>query len=142
MIQRIQSIWLLLAGIAGLMTYRLPLWSGSLADTTIRNFTGAESLLLFALIILTCILAFVTIFLYKNRKSQKNFALLGMLLSIAIIALEYFKVEDYKKGLLNIATGSWQFGALMPVLMVIFFFLAYQGIRSDEKMIKSLERLR
>jgi peptidoglycan/LPS O-acetylase OafA/YrhL len=142
MIQRIQSIWLLLAGIAGLMTYRLPLWSGSLADKTTRIFTGAESLLLFALIILTCILAFVTIFLYKNRKSQKNFALLGMLLSIAIIALEYFKVEDYKKGLLNIATGSWQFGALMPVLMVIFFFLAYQGIRNDEKMIKSLDRLR
>jgi tellurite resistance protein TehA-like permease len=142
MIQRIQSVWLLLAGIAGLMTYQLPLWSGTLADKTIRNFTGAESLLLFALIILTCILAFVTIFLYKNRKNQKNFALFGLLLSIGIIALEYFKVEDYKKGLLNIVEGSWKFGALMPVLMVIFFFLAYQGIRNDEKMIKSLERLR
>jgi hypothetical protein len=30
----------------------------------------------------------------------------------------------------------------MPGLMVVFFFLAYQGIRKDEKMIKSLERLR
>jgi hypothetical protein len=30
----------------------------------------------------------------------------------------------------------------MPILMVIFFFLAYQGIRKDEKVIKSLDRLR
>jgi hypothetical protein len=30
----------------------------------------------------------------------------------------------------------------MPILMVVFFFLTILGIRKDEKLIKSLERLR
>jgi peptidoglycan/LPS O-acetylase OafA/YrhL len=141
MIQRIQSVWLLLAGIAGMLTYRLPLWAGTLQDNTVKNFTGPENLLLFASIIATCILGFVTIFLYKNRKTQKNLTLLGLLLSIGIIALEVYMVNEYKTTQ-NFKESAWQFGAIMPGLMVIFFFLAYQGISKDEKMIKSLDRLR
>jgi glucan phosphoethanolaminetransferase (alkaline phosphatase superfamily) len=130
-----------LAGIAGLITYRLPLWEGTLQDKSVKSFIGPESLLLFAVIVATCLLGFVTIFLYKNRTLQKNLAFVGMILSIAIIALEYFIVEDFKT-LQNFKTSAWKFGAIMPGLMVVFFFLAYQGIRKDEKMIKSLERLR
>ncbi len=141
MIQRIQSVWLLLAGIAGLLTYKLPLWEGILQDNSIKSFIGPESLLLFAVIIATCLLGFATIFLYKNRKTQKNLAFLGILLSIAIIALEYFIVEDFKTAA-SYKSSAWKFGAIMPGLMVVFFFLAYQGVRKDEKMIKSLERLR
>lgn len=141
MIQRIQSVWLLLAGIAGLLTYKLPLWEGILQDNSVKSFIGPESLLLFAVIVATCVLGFVTIFLYKNRKLQKNLTFLGIVLSIAIIALEYFIVEDFKT-LQSFKTSAWKFGAIMPGLMVVFFFLAFQGIRKDEKMIKSLERLR
>ena len=36
----------------------------------------------------------------------------------------------------------WQPGALMPVLMIILFMLAHGAIRRDEKLIKSLDRLR
>jgi peptidoglycan/LPS O-acetylase OafA/YrhL len=97
--------------------------------------------LLFAVIIATCLLGFVTIFLYKNRSLQKNLAFVGMVLSIAIIAMEYFIVEDFKS-LQNFKTSAWKLGAIMPGLMLVFFLMAYQGIRRDEKMIKSLERLR
>jgi hypothetical protein len=141
MIQRIQSIWLLLAGIAGLMTYKLPLWSGKLQDGSLKNFTGRESLPLFAAIVVTCLLGFVTIFLYRNRKNQKNLTLLGLLLSLGIIAMEFFIVDGYKTSL-NFIESSWQIGAIMPIIMVILFFLAYQGIRNDEKLVKSVERLR
>ena len=141
MIQRIQSIWLLLAGIAGLMTYKLPLWSGKLQDGSLKNFTGRESLPLFAAIVVTCLLGFVTIFLYRNRKNQKNLTLLGLLLSLGIIAMEFFIVDGYKTSL-NFIESSWQIGAIMPIIMVILFFLAYQGIRNDEKLVKSVVRLR
>ena len=141
MIQRIQSLWLLLAGVAGLITYKMPLWSGKLQDGSIKNFIGSENLALFASIIVTCLLGFVTIFLFKNRKTQKNLAILGMFLSLGIIALEFFVVDDYKKSF-NLMESSWKIGAIMPILMVILFFLAYQGISSDEKMIKKVDRLR
>ena len=141
MIQRIQSLWLLLAGIAGLITYKMPLWTGKLQDGSIKNFVGSENLALFASIVATCVLGFVTIFLFRNRKLQKNLATLGVFLSLGIIALEFFIVDDYKKSL-NFMESSWQIGAIMPILMVILFFLAYQGIRNDEKLIKSVDRLR
>ncbi len=141
MIQRIQSIWLLLAGIAGLMTYKLPLWTGKLQDGSAKNFLGTESLPLFAAIVATCLLGFVTIFLFKDRKTQKSLSILGMFLSIGIVALEFIIVSDYKKQF-NFLESTWKFGAIMPILMVIFFLLAWQGIRKDEKLIKSLDRLR
>jgi peptidoglycan/LPS O-acetylase OafA/YrhL len=141
MIQRIQSIWLLLAGVAGLLTYKLPLWQGKLQDGSVKKFMGPESLLLFTLIVVTSLLAFVTIFLFKNRSQQKGLALIGALLSIAIVALEYFLVDDYIQGL-NLMENSWQFGAILPILMVFLFFLARAGIVKDEKLVKSLERLR
>ncbi len=141
MIQRIQSLWLLLAGVAGLLTYKIPLWKGTLQDASIRKFMGPESLLLFALIVASSLLAFVTIFLFKNRKLQLRLSFLGIILSIGIIALEFFKVEEYKKPL-NLRESYWQMGALLPLLMVILFIMAYNGIRRDEKLVKSLDRLR
>ena len=141
MIQRIQSLWLLLAGVAGLATYKLPLWKGTLQDGSVREYLGPENLLLFALIVAASVLAFVTIFLFRNRKQQKGFALIGILLSIGIIALEVLQVEEYRQSL-NAVRNSWQFGALMPLLMLVFFFLARNGIVKDEKLVKSLDRLR
>jgi hypothetical protein len=63
------------------------------------------------------------------------------LLSIAIVGLEFFLVEEYKKGL-NLTQNSWQIGALLPILMIFLFFMARSGIVKDEKVVKSLERLR
>lgn len=141
MIQRIQSVWLLLAGIAGLLTYKLPIWAGTLQDGSVKQFLGTENLLYFAANIATCLLAFVAIFLFKNRKSQKNLAWIGVLLALVLIGLEVWLVNDYKSSM-NFMQSSWKFGAIMPILMLIFFFLAIQGINKDEKLIKSLERLR
>jgi 4-hydroxybenzoate polyprenyltransferase len=141
MIQRIQSVWLLLAGIAGLLTYRLPLWQGKLQDGSVKRFLGPESLLLFTLIVVVSLLAFFTIFLFKDRGRQKGLALIGALLSICIVVLEFFLVEDFKKDL-NLAASSWQIGAVLPILMIILFIMARSGIVKDEKLVKSLDRLR
>jgi 4-hydroxybenzoate polyprenyltransferase len=134
-------VWLLLAGIAGLLTYRLPLWQGKLQDGSVKRFLGPESLLLFTLIVVVSLLAFFTIFLFKDRGRQKGLALIGALLSICIVVLEFFLVEDFKKDL-NLAASSWQIGAVLPILMIILFIMARSGIVKDEKLVKSLDRLR
>jgi hypothetical protein len=143
MIQRIQSLWLLLAGAAGLLTYKFPIWTGTLQDGKLKRFVGTENLFFFALTIATCILAFVAIFFFKDRKTQKNMAWIGLLLSLVLIALEVWLVNEYKTSVYNnLKTSTWNLGAIMPILMLVFFALAIGGIRSDEKVIKSLERLR
>lgn len=141
MIQRIQSVWLLLAAIAGTLTYRLPLWEGTLQDNSKKVFLGPEMLLLFTVIVATSVLALVTIFLFKNRKLQKTLCFLGILLSIGIVILEFTHVEGFKSET-NFIESRWKFGAILPILMILLFMLAYGGIRKDQKLVKSLERLR
>lgn len=141
MIQRIQSIWLLIVALAAFATYTLTLYIGRLADGTSRPFLLADNFLLVIMIIALGTLAIVCIFLFKNRKLQFRLSVLGVIFSIGYLFIEYLKVEEFKKTN-NILTGSYQVGALLPVVMIIFFILAARGIYKDEKLVKSLDRLR
>ena len=141
MIQRIQSIWLLLAGLCAFITYTLTLYNGRLPDGTIRQFPLADNFFLGLLFIVTGAIAIGCIFLFKNRKLQFRLSIIGVILSIAAIFLEYMKVEEFK--LINkFQTGTYQVGALLPIGMVLFFILAARAIYRDEKLVKSVDRLR
>jgi 4-hydroxybenzoate polyprenyltransferase len=143
MIQRIQTIWLILAASAGAAMYKLPLWKGKLADGTFRYFSGSENLLLFITIIVTTLIALFTIFMFKDRRSQKSLCILGILLSFAILAMEFFMVDGLKKAAaFPFQSNYWQIGAVIPIVMIVFFSMARSGIRKDEKMLRDLEKLR
>ena len=141
MIQRIQSIWLLIVALAAFATYTLTLYIGNLPDGGTRPYALAESLLLVLIIIALGMLAIICIFLYKNRKLQFRLSIWGIIFSVAFLFLEYLKVEEFKKDN-NILTGSYQIGALLPVVMITFFVLAARGIYKDDKLVKSVDRLR
>lgn len=141
MIQRIQTIWLAIAAVAGFAMAKVPLFSAVLTDQSTRKFMATESLLAFALIIGVACMAVIAIFLFKNRPAQFKLAIIGALLSAVIIALEVYAVEGFKKTN-PIQQGTYQWGGLLPIVMMIMLFMAASGIRKDEKLIKSLDRLR
>ena len=141
MIQRIQSIWLLIVALTAFATYTLTLYTGKITDGSERPFLLADNFLLVILIIALGVLAILCIFLYKNRKLQFRLSVLGVIFSILFLFIEYVKVEDFKETN-KILSGSYQIGALLPVVMIIFFILAARGIYKDEKLVKSLNRLR
>jgi hypothetical protein len=141
MIQRIQSLYLLIVAIAAFSTYTLTLYVGKLADGTERSLLLADDFLMVICIILLGILAMACIFLFKNRKLQFKLSVLGGIASFGFLFLEYFKVEAFKTNM-NFVSGQYQVGAIVPLFMVIFFFLAAKGIYKDEKLVKSLNRLR
>jgi hypothetical protein len=114
---------------------------GKLADGSSRPFLLADNFLLTIMIILLGVLAIVCIFLFKQRRLQFRLSVLGIILSIVFLFVEYLKVEEFKTTN-KILAGSYQPGALLPVVMIIFFFLAAKGIYKDEKLVKSLDRLR
>lgn len=132
-----------MVALAAFATYTLTLYAGKTADTAVAEkiLLLADDFLLVIPIIAIGILAIICIFLYKNRTLQFRLSLLGMFLSIGFIFLEYFRVEGFKKDNL-IQAGSYQLGALLPIVMVIFFFMAARGIYRDQKLIKSMDRLR
>ena len=141
MIQRIQTLWLLIVAIAAFATYTLTLYVGKIADNSEKVFQLADDFLLVIIIIALGILAIICLFLFKNRKLQFKLSVFGVIFSIGFLFLEYVRVESFKKDNL-IQSGSYQVGALLPLVMVIFFFMAARGIYKDERLVKSMDRLR
>ena len=141
MIQRIQTLWLLLAAACGFAMTKVPMFAANLSNNLLRELIATESLLLFALVIGLSCLALVCIFLFKKRPLQFRLAVTGIILSLGTIALEVYTINDFKASNAMIS-GTYQWGALFPILMAFFFFLAARGIRKDQKLVKSLDRLR
>ena len=142
MIQRIQSLWLLLVAICAFVSYTLTLYIGKLADGSDKIFLVAGNIMLVIFIIAIGLLALISIFLFKNRKIQFRLSIFGIILSFLFLIVEYFKVEEFIKAN-NIVSGSYQILALLlPMMMIVFFILAARGIYKDEKLVKSLDRLR
>jgi len=142
MIQRIQSVWLLLAAICGFLTTEAAIFKAIMPNNAQGLVMASNSLLLFAIIIGISCLAVIGIFFFKNRPTQLKLCVIGIVLAIVAVALEVKNVEDYKSATPGIVKGTYQLGALLPILMIIFLILAARGIYKDQKLVKSLDRLR
>ncbi|MCW3079639.1 DUF4293 family protein [Segetibacter sp.] len=141
MIQRVQTIWLFLAAGSGFLTTEVPIYAETLAGDVAKRYTVTESLLLFANNIIAALLALIAIFLFKNRSTQMKFTGLGIFASVLLIALEVLKISELEEAN-GVIQGTYYWGALLPIAMTIFFILAAINIRKDNKLVKSLDRLR
>lgn len=141
MIQRIQSLWLLLAAVIMSLNLKFPFGGAINAEAKTVEMYANEGMPLFILTIILSLGALVTIFFFKRRSTQKRLIVLGVLLSILMLVLMYFDVENLKNE--STLTGqSFKIGVLFPVLYIILLIMAYAGIKKDEALIKSLNRLR
>ncbi len=147
MIQRIQSLYLLLAAGAAVGTWFLDIFKVTLSDDQVPKYFNAQSnFMVFVVYMLIVALSVFCIFLFKNRKLQFRLTVLDIFLALAAIALQYFKVQDFVNAFQQagktIASSTYLPGAFLPVLILIFLIMAARGIYKDEKLIKSLDRLR
>ena len=145
MIQRIQSIWLLLAGLvnAGLFyfaIYHAEVVENGIAVTQQLRVNDHYPSLLMALVI--TVLPLVAIFMFKNRTRQLNVVLFSIVACIAFIAFTLMRVSNFNNGTSAPVTGTYWVGSILPVVAIIFLVMAVNGIRRDEKLVKSLDRLR
>ncbi len=136
MIQRIQSIWLLFAGLTILLLLVLPIVT-QLSDTPEAP-KPAVNLLLYGTIVVG-LLSFINIFNFKNRNLQKKLIMLTIVLILGLCGWIFFTIQALPGGLTNVRPSI---GAFMPLLSIIFSALAYRGIRNDERLLRSADRLR
>ena len=146
MIQRIQSLYLLLAAAAGAAALSFNLWKATLTNNAITYVNAASNYLLFVLYIIVILLAVVCIFLFKKRKLQFRLTVFNILFAIAALAYQYLVVQQtankLSAGGVSIVSASYLPASFLPVIIIILLFLAARGIYKDEKLIKSLDRLR
>ena len=155
MIQRIQSLYLfLIVLLSGLLfsgsflsfldktgaTIKVT-FSEVIKSTGGQGFEVIEKLLpLTILIILILIISLATIFLYKRRKVQIRLTFFLIILTASLlIAFVHVSLSVIAKFDAQLNIG---FKMVLPLLMLILSVLAYRGIRKDDLLVKSYDRLR
>lgn len=155
MINRIQSLYLLLTTLLSGLFLKGSFLSfiNNMGSEFIINFKGIyqttgeqEFVLIEKLIPLSVIFILIPVFsilailLFKNRGRQRFITLIVIILASGLIViLTYYGisvVQSYKTTLvLNVKM-------FLPLLILILSILAYRGIKKDENLIKSYDRLR
>jgi hypothetical protein len=143
MLQRIQTIWLLLVSICIFASLKIAYYTGNIVPedeltTTIKTFTqlnGMYNIITNILTVTIGVLSLITIFLYSNRKLQLKLIFVSILLEILLLV-------EYQVSIKNFTEGSIAIGSILQFLVLIFFYLAIKGIRKDNKIIAESDRLR
>ena len=137
MIQRIQSLWLLLASASAFITLKFSFYSGTdVNNVPYQMLTGATSgFLILTLTLLVGLIAAIAIFLFKNRTTQFWLCITGFVAEVILILLYYIKIKTFSQGTLSLTS-------LLHIAVILFFILAVRGISKDEKLIKDSDRLR
>ena len=154
MIQRIQTVYLFISAILVFLIFMFPLSEFLVNDSLLYVFRyrgiyelvdGVETLViksiplavLFGIIL---VINLISIFLYKNRSLQMRLTVFNIILMIGSLGLSYYYIY----------TAFNQFGAIVnyklfstfPLIAAILSYMALRGIRKDEKLVKSLDRIR
>ena len=136
MIQRIQTLWLLLASICAFASVKLPFYFGSIeVPGPTVTITPYDNFMLLVFVIATALMALVSIFLFSNRSLQIKMCVVGLVLSLANLMHYFLYMKNFK-------TGGLSLYSALSFLVPVFFILAIIGIYKDQKLLKSLDRLR
>jgi len=136
MIQRIQTIYML---ISGLFLGALYLWFPLVQNPEGMVVIERSEPLVFGLIFVSIMLAIISIFSFKKRQLQfvlnrlniiSNFVLLGVFVYRSLTLSGETLVSE--KGI----------GVLLPIISIVFLVLANKAIKKDEDLVKSVDRLR
>ena len=119
MIQRKQTVFLILAFVL----------------TVGCMFTQMASLQ-FVFLILSALLSVVTIFMYNKRKLQAHMCLLN----IANLLIWYLLLAVQPQPVNGMMHIEWT--AALPAVCIILQLMARKGILADEKLVRSLDRIR
>ncbi len=146
MIQRIQSLFLLLAALGSFALYLLPF--AATPQDVLTNEIFADSVYnlldhpgLIAFFSLAGALALVAIFLYNNRRLQMRLTIFAAVALVIGIAFGLIYFINNSGGLDEVQIAD-QAGVYLPVASLIFILLAYRYIGKDEKLVQSMDRLR
>ncbi|GAF02248.1 DUF4293 domain-containing protein [Saccharicrinis fermentans] len=153
MIQRIQTIYLLLAVAFGTsmffstqITFVADIeyilnYAGIHAAETNANSESMATVALTILLILTPLVSLVSIFLFKRRMIQIRLCAANVGLLIGTTALiYYFGTVGMKQ--LNATALSYGISTVFPIVAAILNILALRAIGKDEALVRSMDRIR
>lgn len=154
MIQRIQSFYLFLSAIAMVSMVLFPFAegfstegndlllksSGLSLNGTVATELKLNTLPLLVLILIISLISLTTLFSYKNRIRQIRLSVYNLVLMIGLGFMTWFYVTRFAK--LTESHINYKFPIILPAIAIILTFLAYKAIKKDEKLVRSIDRIR
>lgn len=154
MIQRIQTLYLLIATILMSVTLFAPVASFTvesgdiytLSSFSLSSANASQSTIWMGIMmVIATVLPFVTIFLFKRRMLQVRLCAVEIVLLLGCIAFEaiYFWLSG-ANALEDLVVEHRHFGwaAIMPVVSLVFVALAARATFNDEITVRSFDRIR
>lgn len=150
MIQRIQSVYLLIVTALLIVAICIPVGSFTNASGSLFEFTNlgvslpdgydSSSWGMFAILLLSALIAFATIFLFRNRILQIRMTVFNSILLIGYY-LTFFAFMFILQSRLD-ASFHLSWGLCLPLVSIILNYLAIRAIGKDEVLVKAADRLR
>lgn len=136
MIQRIQTLYLFLAVVisAGLI-FVFHLWT----DSEGAKVYALDNYLYLGLFLGSALLSLISIFRFKDRKSQFVLGRLNIILNFILLGIFVYQSLSLS-GEINVSEKG--IGILLPIFSIVCLVLANKAIKKDEDLVKSVDRLR
>lgn len=156
MIQRIQSLFLFLTLSACVLMFFFPvaeflsdlhyyklyiLEFQNMVPTTEQIFSNYFTFPLIGFAAIIGLISFVAIFMYKKRRVQLLLIKICILLNIILIVGVFFGYPEVISKQIN-TEASFGISSYFSLISLVFLILANRGIKRDEKLIRSADRLR
>lgn len=159
MIQRIQTVYLFAVAVLCLAALLSPVGKyltptgdvvasfSNFAFSTGTQLHAAGPWALGVLLIVVILLSVLSILLFRKRMRQLRLTIFSTILLFGYLAVYAFYSWLYSAKLeMVMASDAFDFrigmAAIYPVLCILLNFLAIHGIRKDEALVRSLDRLR
>ncbi len=138
MIQRKQSLWLLVSATFAFLQIKFPVYHGEKLVANVLKYTelnAATNIIQLIITVALAVISLVTIFMYKNRSHQIKFSFIALFLSLGNIYFYWYLIKDFTQ-------GNYSITIIFTVTVPILIIMAIVGIYRDQRLVKSLDRLR
>lgn len=154
MIQRIQTLYLLVisALMAVTLFARLAWFAGDAGEfglyafglKTSEGVVAQSSLYMGVLLALACALPLITIFLFRRRLLQLRLCVVEMVLLLGSVILEgvYYFLSWRVFSDLTFHTQGFRPAIALPLVCLLFAYLAARAIFRDELLVRAADRIR
>ena len=137
MIQRIQTIYLLLAFVVtGVLLFFFPLWT--MSDN--KEYFFMQSQVYTILLGLSTSLTLLGVVSYKKRQNQFVIGRLNIILNLILLGLFVYRSLNLSGE--TAAVSEKGIGMFLPAVAIVLLVLANKAIKKDEDLVKSVDRLR
>ncbi|MCH3882879.1 MULTISPECIES: DUF4293 domain-containing protein [Tenacibaculum] len=143
MIQRIQTIYLILAAIvAGGLIFVFNIWTVSDNTLFAQDFmqvVDVKQKAIPVLFILSSLISLITVFQFKNRKLQFVLGRVVILINLLLLGLLIYLMLTLSG---EASVSEKGIGMFLPIIVILLTVFANKAIKKDEDLVKSVDRLR